>query len=141
MTTTPVYDAITIARESVSAALAPLVAAQQADGLAVRLRYQRMPAAFELPYCVHQNQDQGGAPELLLNGAGWSGLWVVKVFATAIGVADAWLAAIRGGMDSLSLPAPYTGYSIRADFDRPLVIPPDGEVWQSAALWRIHIYR
>lgn len=141
MPTTPIADAVTIARLSVEAALSPLVATQQGDGLAVRLRYQRMPAAYTLPYVVHQAQDGGGLGDPFLDGAGWMGLWAVKVFATTITTADAWLSAIRGGMDSLSLPAGYSGLSIRADFERPLVIPPDGETWQAAALWRIRIYR
>lgn len=141
MPTTPIADAVTIARLSVEAALSPLIATQQGDGLAVRLRYARMPAAYTLPYVIHGLQDGGGAADPTLDGAGWAGLWAVKVFATSIATADAWLAAIRGGMDSLSLPAGYSGLSIRADYERPIVIPPDGETWQAAAMWRIRIYR
>lgn len=141
MPTTPIADAVIIARLAVEASLTPLVATQQADGLAVRLRYARMPAAYTLPYVVHQAQDGGGLGDPFLDGAGWMGLWAVKVFATTIALADSWLVAVRGGMDGLALPVGYSGLSIRADYDRPLVIPPDGETWQAAALWRIRIYR
>lgn len=140
--TTPVYDAIAIARLSVEAALAPLVRAQHNNSGEARLYWFKPPAGQPpLPYVVHQTQDRGGLPAHFLNIGAWAGLWAVKVLANSAALAEEWLAAIDGGMDSLALPSGYTGYSIQADYEQPLVLPPDQDVWQSGAIWRIRITR
>ena len=138
--TTPVLDAILIARQSVDDALRPLVAAKQNDGKAVRLYWQRQSVNL-YPCVIHQSQDRGGQDASFLAIGGWSGLWAVQTYAMDQATADDWLAAIRDGMDDLALPSGYTGYSIQADFEQPLVVPPDESIWQAGAIWRIRITR
>lgn len=142
MTVAAVYDAITIARLSVEAALKPLVLIQQGGTGAPRLYWRKAATGAPLPCVVHQSQDQGGQNTPFLGIGGWVGEWAVKALANDDATAEAWLAAIRPGMDSLALPAAFpTGYSIQAIYDRPLVLPPDQQVFQAAAIWLLHITR
>lgn len=139
--TTPVYDAITIARLSVEAAVKPLVLAQQGGTGAPRFYWQRQSANV-YPCAIHQSQDRGGEGASFLNIGAWAGLWTIQAYANDQTTADAWLAAIQGGMASLAPPTGYTsGYSIQADYDRPLILPPDRDIYPSGAIWRIRITR
>jgi hypothetical protein len=142
LTVAAVYDAITIARLSVEAALKPLVLTQQGGTGAARLYWRKAVTGAALPCVVHASQDQGGINDSFLGIGGWSGEWTVKALANTDDLAETWLAAIRTGMDALALPAAFpTGYSIQAIYDRPLVVPPDLSVFQAAAIWLIRITR
>jgi hypothetical protein len=135
-----VYDALTITRQSIEDALGPLVAAQQGGNGAVRLYYQRQ-TADRYPCVVHQSQDNGGTADHRIGAGGWSGLWTLRALATDSATAEAWLAAVRAGMDDLTLPAGYSGYTIDALFDRPLALPPSENIHQAAAIYRVRIAR
>lgn len=142
MTVAAVYDAITIARLAVEAALKPLVLTQQGGVGVPRLYWRKAVTGAPLPAVVHQSQDAGGVNASFLGYGGWEGDWTVKTLANDDATAEAWLAAIRTGMDSLALPASFsTGYTIQAIYDRPLVLPPDLQVYQSAAVWIVYIVR
>jgi hypothetical protein len=142
VTVAAVYDAITIARLSVEAALKPLVLTQQGGVGVPRLYWRKAQAGAPLPAVVHQSQGAGGVNASFLGFGGWEDEWTVKALANTDELAESWLAAIRAGMDSLVLPAAFpTGYSIQAIYDRPLVLPPDQQVFQSAAIWIIRITR
>lgn len=142
MTVAAVYDAIAIARLSVEAALKPLVLTQQGGVGAPRLYWRKAVTGAALPCVVHQSQDGGGVNDPFLSVGGWSGEWTVKALANDDATSETWLAAIRGGMDALALPATFpTGYTIQAIYDRPLVLPPDQAVYQAAAVWLIRITR
>lgn len=142
MTVAAVYDAITIARLSVEAALKPLVLTQQGGVGVPRLYWRKAVTGATLPAVVHQSQDAGGVNAPFLGFGGWEGDWTVKALANTDELAETWLAAIRTGMDSLALPASFpTGYSIQAIYDRPLVLPPEQQVYQSAAVWIVRIFR
>lgn len=137
-----VYDAVTIARLAVEAALKPLVLAQQGGVGVPRLYWRKAVTGAALPCVVQQSQDGGGINDSFLGFGGWFGEWTVKALANDDATAEAWLAAIRAGMDALVLPASFpTGYSIQAIYDRPLVLPPDQLVFQSAAIWIVRIMR
>lgn len=143
MTVDAVYDAITIARLSVEAALAPLVLTKQGGTGAPRL-YWRKPATGALalgPVVVQQSQDNGGENSSFLGIGAWESEWALRALANNDATAEEWLAAVRGGMHSLALPAGYSNYSIQAIYDRPLVLPPDQQVYQSAEVWLLRITR
>lgn len=140
MTVAAVYDAVTIARLSVEAALKPLVLTQQA-GVGVPRVYWKLQTANIYPCVIHHSQDRGGQNASFLATGRWSGLWTVQAFATDPAVAEAWYAAIRPGMDSLALPSGYTGYSIQAIFDTTLDLGTDKGMWPAGAIWEILITR
>jgi len=138
-TPAPVQDAITIAKAAVETALKPLVKAQHGNSGEARLYYFKpLSGQPPLPYTVHQPQDLGGRTSSWLNNGAWSGLWTVKTLANDMATALAWMSAIDGGMDSLAAP---TGYALMAEYDRPLALPPDGDVWQAGGIWRIYVIR
>lgn len=138
--TTPVLDAIAIARLSVEDAVKPLVLVQQGGTGAPRFYWQRQ-SVNTYPCAIHQSQDRGGKGASFLDIGAWSGLWAIQAYATDQTTAEDWMAAIRGGMDSLALPTGYTGYSIQADYEQPLSLPPAENIWQAGAIWRIRITR
>jgi hypothetical protein len=138
--TTPVYDATTIARLSVDDAVRPLVAAKQADSKAVRFFWRRQSLNI-YPCVIHQSQDNGGTGAHFLNIGAWAGLWVIQAFAKDQATADEWLAAVRAGMDALAIPSGYSSLSIQADYEQPLILPPDQDIYPSGAIWRIRITR
>jgi hypothetical protein len=140
MTVAAVYDAITITRRAVEAALGPLILAQQGGTPPTRLYWQRQSMNV-YPCVIHQNQDRGGLNASFLSFGSWEGEWVVQAFATDQETADTWLAAVRGGMDSLSLPAGWTAISIQAVYDHPVVVPPQENIWPAGALWRVRLTR
>ena len=142
MTVAAVYDAVTIARLSVEAALRPLVLTQQGGVGVPRLYWRKAVTGSPLPCVVHQSQGGGGQNASCLGFGAWEDEWTIKALANDDATGEAWLAAIRTGMDALTLPAAFpTGYSIQAIYDRPLVLPPEQQVFQSAAIWIVRITR
>lgn len=125
----PIYDAIPRVRFSITAALQARTSRpvywQEAPGTAVR------------PFVVFQSQDAGGRAERQIGALDWSGLIVVKAIADTIGVAEQLMATVAPGMETLTS----TGYSVSSAYDHPIVIPPDGNLWQAAHMWRVSIHR
>jgi hypothetical protein len=127
MPPTPIYDAIYILRKAIYEALDPLTASgifwfQAAQGAA-------------LPFAIYQSQDLGGSAEKAVGKVWWRGLVTLRALATSQSAAETLMTAIRPGMASLA----FTGYSIQATYDRPIVIPPDDGVWQTAHSFLVEI--
>ncbi len=126
---TPIYRSIRLVRFAVAQALA----ARTGRGV----YWLEAPGTAVRPFVVFQSQDAGGRSERAIGDLGWSGLVVVKAIADTAGAAEQLMEAIAPGMDALATP----GYSISALHDKPIVIPPDGNVHQSAHQWRISLHR
>jgi hypothetical protein len=129
MTTTPIYAAISLVRVAVGSAL------QARTGRSVW--WQSAPGSATRPFVVFQSQDNGGRGERQIGALDWSGLIVVKAIADTMSAAEALLAQVAPGMEALST----TGYNISAAYDRPIVLPPDGAIHQSAHQWRVSLHR
>jgi hypothetical protein len=123
----PIYNAITVLRFAVAAALTPLTSAG--------VYWLRADQDVPLPYVIFQSQDLGGKAVERVGELSWEGLVTVRALASDQGAADTLMGAIVGGMATLS----YAGHTITARYVRPIVIPPDGDTWQSAHQWRVHI--
>jgi hypothetical protein len=126
MSTTPILDAIPILRAAVYAALAPLNAA---------IYWLQADQGVARPFVVYQSQDLGGSAVKRIGDHGWSGLVTVKAIADTQGAAEALYATVAPGMGSLA----HAGYGIIAEFERPLVIPPLEDIWQSGGVFRVTI--
>lgn len=131
----PIPDAISIVRTALYAALSPLCGTYQ--GLP-RCYWLVAAQGAPLPLLVYQSQDGGGQDASLLGQGGWAGLITVKALASSPSAAEALLAGVPAALEGLSAPA---GYTIRATFNRPLVLPPKDTVWQAAHIYRIQLYR
>lgn len=130
MTVTPIYSAIRLVRFSIVAALSARTTRS--------VWWLQAPQTAVRPLLTAQSQDAGGRAERQIGALDWSGLIVVKAIADTLGAAEALMASVAPGMDALTTQA---GYSITAIYDRPVVIPPDGGVWQAAHQWRVSINR
>ena len=127
--TTPIYDVITRLRFALVAALT----ARTTRGV----YWLEAPSGAARPFVVVQSQDLGGRAERQIGALDWSGLIVVKALADTLGAAEALMTQVAPGMDALAS----TGYSVVATYDRPIVLPPDAGIWQSAHQWRVSIHR
>ena len=131
----PIPNAISIVRQALYASLSPLCAT-----------YQGLPKCYwlvaaqgaPLPLLVMQSQDGGGQDASLLGLGGWAGLITVKALATSQSAAEALLAGVPDALAALANP---DGYTIRATFNRPLVLPPKDGVWQAAQSYQIQLFR
>lgn len=126
---TPIYDAITRMRYAVAAALT----ARTSRGV----YWLEAPSGATRPFVVFQSQDAGGRAERQIGALDWSGLIVVKAIADTTGAAEQLMAQVAPGMEGLTS----AGYSITATYDHPIVIPPDGALFQAAHQWRVSIHR
>lgn len=127
MPPTPVLAAIRILRTAVFQALGPLTL--------TGVYWQRADQGVALPFVVYQSQDLGGAAVERIGSLDWQGLVTVKALAGSQSAAETLLAAVAPGMASLSA----AGSSITTRYVRPIVIPPDGDIWQAAHQWRVWI--
>jgi hypothetical protein len=127
---TPIYDSITRVRFSIVAALTARTARA--------VYWLEAPSNAVRPFLVAQSQDLGGRAERAIGTLDWSGLIVVKAIADTLGAAEQLMVSVAPGMDAL---ATITGYNISALYDHPVVIPPDGGLWQSAHQWRVSLHR
>jgi hypothetical protein len=125
----PIYESITKMRYAVSAALT----ARTTRGV----YWQEAPGTATRPIVVFQAQDGGGRGERQIGALDWSGLVVVRAIADTTSAAEQLMASVAPGMEALST----VGYTISAAYDRPIVIPPDGNVHQSAHQWRVYLHR
>lgn len=123
----PIYSAITVLRTAIFNALDPLTTAG--------VYWQRATQGVAPPYVIAQSQDAGGNAVKTIGAFGWQGLVTVKAIAPTLSAAEALLAAVVPGMASLA----YTGFSFVSRYERPIIIPPDGDIWQAAHQWRIFI--
>lgn len=123
----PIYSAIPVLRTAIYNALDPLTAAG--------VFWQRATQGVALPYVIYQSQDAGGNAVKTIGAFSWQGLVTVKALAPSLSAAESLLAAVVPGMAALS----YSGYSFVSRYERPIVIPPDGDTWQAAHQWRIFI--
>lgn len=124
---TPIYDAVHIVRKAIFEALDPLTTAG--------VYWQRAAQGVALPFVVYQSQDGGGAADKRLNMLGWQGLFTIKALASSQSAAETLMLLVAPGMTSLSA----TGYSISAEYERPIVLPPDADVWQCCHQWRVFL--
>jgi hypothetical protein len=125
--TTPIYAAIPVLRTAIYTALDPLTTAG--------VYWQRAAQDAAQPYIIEQSQDAGGNAVKTIGALGWQGLVTVKALAPTLSAAEALLAAVVPGMASLA----HAGYSFVARYERPIIIPPDGDTWQAAHQWRVFI--
>src|SRR5678815_3223797 len=114
MTSSAIYDAVRIARFLVVPAL---------DALTPQGVYWWVaPQTATRPFVVVFSQDGGGVSVPRLGSQGWSGLVTIKAVADTLSAAEALLAAVAPGMDSLSAPATF---DLSVSYVRPLALPPD----------------
>lgn len=133
--TTPIANAIPLARAAVYAALAPLVGTYQS---LPRCYWLAAAQGAPLPLLVMQSQDGGGGDASMLNLGGWSGLITVKAIAASLAGAEALLSGVPAAMEALAAPA---GYTIRATLARPLTLPPSEDVWSAGLIYSIDLFR
>jgi hypothetical protein len=149
MPPTPLYNAISILRTAITDALAPLMAAATPPAgvsyldsagrvkcywtQAEQLDANQQPVV--LPYLIVQSQDNGGTAAKTVGELAWSGLVTVRALAAHLAYAEALIGVVAPGMASLRA----AGYSITVAYERPIVLPPQGGVWQAAHQWRIAI--
>jgi hypothetical protein len=125
---TPIYNAVYLVRKAISDALDPLTTSP--------VSWAQADEDIEPPFVIYQSQDAGGRAEKRLNELGWSGLITVKAIATNQGAAETLMNAVAPGMASLSS----AGYTIGAEYERPIVIPPDESGrWTAAHQWRVYL--
>jgi hypothetical protein len=142
MPPTPVYDAMQVLRFAIYGALAPLMGAYEDTAGNAKCYWWQADqedanrSAVTLPYVIFQSQDLGGRAVKYINSLSWAGLVVVRAHADTQDAAEDLMRAILPGMASLT----YTGYSIRASYDRPVSNRPDPDrKWMTAHQWRISI--
>ena len=124
----PIYNALNLVRKAIFEALDPLTTAP--------IYWQQAAQGQALPLVVYQSQDGGGSAEKHLNAIGWEGLITVKALASNQSAAETLINMVAPGMASLSS----TGYTVCAEYERPVVIPPDAAgVWQAAHQWRVYL--
>ena len=123
----PIYDAIHIVRRAVFEALDPLTTAG--------VYWQQAAQGAALPFVIYQSQDGGGSANKRLSNLGWQGLITVKALAANQSAAETLMLAVSPGMGALSA----TGYSISAEYERPIVLPPQDGVWQCCHQWRVFL--
>lgn len=142
MTAAPVTAAIPLVRRSIYQALAPLMGAYQDGNGNAKAYWMQAEQGIARPFVVFQSQDLGGMADDYIGTAGWEGLIALRALADTQSATETLLGVVLPGMGSLALPSGYTGYSISATWERPLVVPPtvDG-IWTSGALYRVSIYR
>lgn len=131
----PIPDAIAIVRVALYSALSPLCASYNGRPKCYWLVAEQ---GAPLPLMISQSQDNGGQDASFLNGGGWEGLITVKALAASQSAAEALLAGVPAALEGMAHPS---GYTIRATFDRPLVLPPKDGVYQDAQIWHITLYR
>lgn len=124
----PIYSALYIVRAAIFAALDPLTTSP--------IYWQQAAQGVALPFVVYQSQDSGGKADKYLNAIGWEGLITVKALANNQGAAETLINTVAPGMASLAS----IGYTLCAEYERPIVIPPDPNgVWQAAHQWRVYL--
>lgn len=125
----PIYTSVRLARNAIKAALQARTTRP--------VRWWRAFSSDTRPYVVIQSQDLGGRAEKRVGDIGWSGLIVVKAVGDLPDTAEQLMAAVAPGMEALSSP----GYTIRAEYDRPIALPPDGDTHSDAHQWRVSLHR
>lgn len=140
MVAAPIYSSIRFVRVAVVSALSAL------SGTAVVYWLEKadsVPGEI-YPFVIVQSQDLGGQADPWIGDLGWRGLITVKALADANGTgnaqadAEALMEQIAPGMESLTAPA---GHSLRAAYQRPIVVPPLDGVWQAGHTWRVRLER
>lgn len=143
MSPTPILDPIAILRVALFAAIGPLLSGYQDSAGRAKCYWQRADqkdangVSVTIPYVVCQSQDNGGQAVKHVGDWGWAGLVALKALANGQTPAEILYALAAPGMAQLA----HVGYSISADFQQPLVIPPTPtDTWQSGGIWRVTIH-
>lgn len=136
----PILTAEYILRKALHDAFAPLLSSYTDSAGRVKAYYKRADQldangnAVTVPYLIYQPQSDIAALR-------WIGvidaeaLFTLRALAPSQSAAETLLGLASPGMANLSA----TGYTIQAVYERTPTIPPDGDVWTVAAIYRMHI--
>lgn len=136
----PILTAEAVLRKAMYDAFVPLLSSYTDSAGRVKCYYKRADQldanghAVTVPYLIYQPQSDIAALR-------WIGvidaeaLFTLRALAPSQSAAEMLLGLAAPGMASLSA----TGYTIQAIYERTPNIPPDGDVWTVAHMFRIHI--
>jgi hypothetical protein len=136
----PILNAEYVLRKALHDAFVPLLSSYTDSAGRVKVYYKRADQEdankqpITVPYLIYQPQSDIAALR-------WVGvidaeaLFTIRALAAKQSAAETLLGLASPGMASLSA----TGYTIQAIYERTPTIPPDGDVWTVAHIYRIHI--
>lgn len=136
----PILEAEHVFRKALRDAFVPLMTSYQDSAGRAKCYWKRADQTdandqkVTVPYLIYQPQSDI-EPIRWVNGTDASGLFTIRALAPSQSAAETLLGIAAPGLDSLT----YAGYTFSAKLDRSPNIPPEGDVWTVAHIYRISV--